>query len=251
MTKLHELLAVAGDTAATQTKINEEAKGTFSKKPELFLASTTSVLHLAESEKELDTEESKEMTTTVADKLKYIVRANVRALDVYLQKEAANQKAVGDIIIDGKAIAEKVPATALLGLETKLAELRKVYEAIPTLAPGPKWEIDSQRGVDVYRSSAETKFRTRKTLKPVLMHPPTEHHPAQVQAVNEDVPVARIVEQKWSGMLTSAQKSDLLERIDQLIRAVKRARQRANMETVEKREIGNVLFKHIHEGIIV
>jgi hypothetical protein len=251
MARLHEVLAASGALATTAKKINDEANGTLSKKPELFLRTVTSVEHLAEDERSLDTTDTKEMTTTVFEKLDYIVRANVRAFDIYLQKEIANTKAKADIEINGIVIAAALPATVLLGLETKLTELRIVYEACPTLAPGPTWQLDATQRHGVYKSvHPDVRFRTRKTMRAFQLSPATQHHPAQIQAINEDVPIAKIVVQTWSGMITSAQKSDLLDRVDGLIRAVKQARQRANMQEVEKVSLGDALFKHIHAGIV-
>lgn len=251
MAKLHEILAVVGDLTTTAKKVNDEAIGTFGKKAELFIGSVAEVTHFSDEDRVLDTTEHKEIVATVFEKLKYLVRANVRALDAYLQKEATNQKANADIEIDGKVIAQNVPATVLLGLETKLADLRAVYMAIPTLAPGPEWALDPAQRHGVYRSAhPDVRFRTKKTMRAFQLSPATQHHPAQVQAITEDAPIAKISVQTWSGMITSAQKSDLLDRIDQLVRAVKRARQRANMEPVDQRKIGDALLDHIHAGIV-
>jgi len=253
MPKLHEVLAVESGLQTAAKKINDETIKTFGKKDEHFVETVTEVRHFAEDDSKLNTDETKAMVTTVFDKLLYTVLPNVRALDAYLQKEATNQLAKADIEVDGKVIAADVPATVLLGLETKLTELRLVYEAIPTLAPGPTWQIDGdkRKAGGVYRSmQPDVTFRTRKTVKPIIMAPATEHHPAQVQAVSEDVPVAKITKQHWSGMITSGQKSDLLERLDQLLRAVKRARQRANATDVIKRTIGKELFAFLHSGIV-
>jgi hypothetical protein len=253
MPKLHEILAVESGLQTAAKKINEETIKTFGKKDEHFVEMVRDVKHFAEEDAKLDTNEAKAMVTTVFDKLLYTVQPNVRALDAYMQKEATNQKAAADIIVGDAKLATDVPATVLLGLETKLTELRTVYEAIPTLAPGPTWEPDADRRKTggVYRSvHPDVTFRTKKTMKPIIMAPATDHHPAQVQAIQEDVPVARITTQYWSGMITSAQKSDLLGRVDRLLRAVKRARQRANATEVEKRTIGRELFDFIHEGIV-
>ncbi len=253
MSKLHEVLAVESGLQTAAKKINDETIKTFGKKDEHFVETVRSINHFAEEDQRLDTNETKAMVTTVFDKLLYTAGPNIRALDAYIQKEATNQKAMADIVIAERTLATNVPATVLLGLETKLTELRLVYENIPTLAPGPTWVPDADRRKEggVYRSQhPDVTFRTRKTVKPIIMAPATKEHPAQVQAVSEDVPVARITTQHWSGMITSAQKSDLLARIDQLLRAVKRARQRANMADVEKREIGKTIFDFIHAGIV-
>lgn len=253
MAKLHEVLAVESGLQTAAKKINEETIKTFGKKDEHFVETTRMVNHFAEEDQKLDTVETKAMITTVFDKLIYTANPNIRAMDAYLQKEATNQKASADIVVDDVTLATAVPATVLLGLETKLADLRTVYEAIPTLAPGPAWELDksARAAGGVYKASApDVTFRTKKTVKPIIMAPATDHHPAQVQAVQEDVPTAKIITSHRSGMITPAQKSDLLERIDKLLRAVKRARQRANSTEVEKRQIGLALFNFIHGGIV-
>ena len=253
MAKLHEILAVESGLQTTAKKTNEETIGTFRKKDEHFVETVTEVRHFSEEDQKLDTTETKAMVTTVVDKLLYNAGANVKAIDAYLQKEATNQHATADLMVDDVVLAIAVPATVLLGLETKLTELRAVYDAIPTLAPGPTWVEDRDRRAHggVYKAAdPDVTFRTRRVLKPIVMSPATKEHPAQVQAVQEDTPVARIVKHHRSGMLTSAQKSDLLGRIDKLLRATKRARQRANTAEVVKGEIGRKLFDFIHAGLI-
>ena len=251
MAKLHEVLAVESGLQTTAKKTNEETIRTFGKKEEHFVETTRQITHFAEEDAKLNTTETKSMVTTVVDKLLYNATPNIRAIDAYLQKEATNQRAVADLVVDDKTIAEAVPATVLLGLETKLAELRVVYDAIPTLAPGPSWSLDGSRPRGVYKAAQpDVTFRTKKTIKPIIMHEATKEHPAQVQAIPEDVPVAKIEVHHLSGMMTSADKSALLERLDRLMRAVKRARQRANNTDVEKRNIGKQLFDYIHGGII-
>lgn len=248
--KLHELIAVLGDAQTTAAKINGEAMKTFGR-PELFTRTIKDETFLsAEDSEALAKTEELSMETTVADKLAYLVRPNVRYLDTYLTKEAANQQAKGDIEIEGVVLAAGVPVTVLLGLETKLSELRRVYETIPTLAPGGLWVPAPDVGAHVYKNAQpDQKSRTRKTIKPIVMVAPTEHHPAQVQAISEDVPVGKVITQTWSGMVTSAYKSELLGRLDTLIRAVKQARQRANGQQAEPRQMGDVLFKFIHDGV--
>ena len=253
MAKLHEVLAVESGLQTAAKKINEETIRTFGKKDEHFVETTRIVSHFAEEDQKLDTVENKTMVTTVFDKLLYNANPNIRAFDAYLQKEATNQKANADIVVDDLTLASNVPATVLLGLETKLAELRAVYEAIPTLAPGRSWQVDLSVRAEggVYKAiDSDLTFRTKRIMKPLVMSPATEHHPAQVQALQEDVAIAKITTSHRSGMITPAQKSDLLERIDKLLRAVKRARQRANAAEVEKRQIGSALFNFIHGGIV-
>lgn len=251
MAKLHEVLAVESGLQSAAKKTNDDTITTFGKRDENFISIVRQMTYFNDEETRLNTIETKEMPTTVPDRLNALVAPNARALDAYLQKEATNQKATADIVIGDAILAADVPGTVLLGLETKLAELRKVYEAIPTLAPGPVWVLDADTRKGVYKAqTVATTFSTRKTMRVITMAAATEHHPAQVATVPEDVAVAKIEVQAWSGMMTVAHKTDLLERLDQLLRAVKRARQRANATEVVVRDIGRTLFDFVHEGIV-
>lgn len=247
MGKLHEVLAVEGDLAATAKRILDEARSTFSNKHAHFLGETQVTTYFDEAERNLDTSESKPIDTTVQAKLDYVAPVVSRYWDAYFSKEATNQQAKAEIVVDGQTFATDVPATVLLGMETKLKELRSVYEAIPTLQPGFDWERDEQAGEGVYVAKDVDRFVTKNTVIPVVLAPATDRHPAQVQTVNRDVPVARRVTQKSSGMLSPAEKSDLLEKIDKLIRAVKEARQRANtVEAQSASGFGKKFFDFIH-----
>jgi hypothetical protein len=121
----------------------------------------------------------------------------------------------------------------LLGLEEKLKRLREVFDKIPTLPPGIEWKPDPDRGDNVYKMSyPEVTRRTRKVTKPVVLYEATDKHPAQVKEVSEDIPVGKFTKVAWSGMMSPAEKSRLLARVDRLSRAVKQARQRANTTEV-------------------
>ena len=246
MSKLHELLAVEGDLEGTYKKILEETKVNFSKHPDRYFGLHQRVELFDETApKEADTH--KEMDDTVPDKLQYTQGHIIRYLDAVLQKERTNQDARADLIVEGVTIAKDVPATFLLGLESKLKIIRSIYEAIPTLQPGVKWEKDETQGKDTYhRAHPEEKFRTKKTMQNHVVAKATKEHPEQVQVYTEDVKVARIITDTWCGMVSPAEKSALLGRIDKLIRAVKKARQKANTAEVVKSTIGKELFAYIN-----
>jgi len=150
--------------------------------------------------------------------------------------------------VNGTPIAKNVPATFLLGLESKLKTIRNgIYETIPTLQPGVKWERDEATGDGVYkRVHPDEKFRTKKVMKNHIVTEATKEHPAQVTVYNEDEKVARVITDTWCGMISPAQKSAVLGRIDNLIRGVKKARQNANTTEVVKITIGEELFAYIN-----
>jgi hypothetical protein len=246
MAKLHELLAVESDLEGTYNRILKETGTNFIKHPDRYFGKHLRVDFFDEnSPKEADVH--KEMDDTVNSKLKYSQKSVVRYLDAVLQKERTNQEARADLIVDGITIAKDVPATFLLGLETKLKKVRThLYETIPTLQPGVKWEKDISIGKDVYRMvNSEEKFRTKKVMKNHVVSPATDKHPAQVNVYNEDEKVARVITDTWCGMISSAEKSQKLNKIDKLIRSVKKARQKANTAEVVNMTIGKELFDFI------
>ena len=246
MAKLHEVLAVEGDLAGAYKKILQETSVTFSKKAELFFGFIRT-LEMFEEGLPTPPSESKEVDTTVQDKLDYQKNFIIKYLDLVLQKEATNQKAMADIEIDGVTISKDVPATFLLGLESKLKQMREVYERIPTLPPGIKWEKDINKGEGIYvTSKPEEQFKTEKVIVPQILYEATVEHPAQVEKITETKNVGRYSRTSWSGAISPAEKSALLGRLDKLSRAVKKARQRANTEPVVKRTIGKELFDFIH-----
>lgn len=248
MGKLHELIAVEPDISGESKRVMDEAISIFSKR-ERFTGQTRTVKMFDESRQNEETVEHKTMDTTVDAKLNYIHAAIVRALDAFVQKEATNTVACADIIVDNDVLAKDVPAAALLGLESRLKQVRDVYESIPTLTPGVEWEWNDQIGA-YSQKHPEERIKTEKSLKWQQIAPPTDKHPAQVEKWNADVPVGKILSEEISGMISPAQKSRLIGRIDTLIRAVKQARQRANCVEVKDVNIGQKLVNYIHADAV-
>ena len=246
--KLHELLAVEGDLAGVFTSILKETEVNFNKHADRYFGKHARVeLFDADAPKEADVH--KRLDDTVKNKLDYTADHIIRYLDAVLQKEKTNQIAVGDITIDGVTIAKNVPATFLLGLETKLKKIRNdLYLSIPTLQPGVTWELDTSHEKEgVYKIKyPEEKFRTKKVMKNHVKAKATEFHPEQVDVYTEDEKVARVLVDTWCGMISSAEKAALLHRVDKLIMAVKKGRQRANSTDAVEVTIGKELFNYIN-----
>jgi hypothetical protein len=248
MGKLHELLAVEGDLQGASKKILEETETTFSKRADHFQGSvkTLTLFDEVKNEQEGGVTERKELVTTVGDKLRYAFGSIEKYYDAVLQKELTNQKTSSDLIINGEVIAKNLPATFLLGLETKLKQLRAIFMAIPTLQPGVSWVADVDAGEGVYKSQhPQVTYRTEKTIHHKVVYEATKEHPAQVHAWNEDIKVGKYMKADVSGMLSVAEKSNRLSRVDTLLRAVKKARQRANNIDVVHAEIGKKITDYI------
>jgi len=245
-TKLHEILAVEGDLEKVAGNLIAEAKVTFNKKMNLFQGSVKTA-EMFEDGVPTPASEQIKMAETVPSKLNYVGKAVSRWLDAVFQKENTNQRATADLIVDGVTLAKDLPATFLLGLETKLKRLRDMYIEIPTLAPGIHWEPAPDEGKDVFKmANPLERFITNKQVKSTVLYEATKEHPAQIDKWTEDVKVGRYLVQTSSGMITPAHKADILGRLDKLAQAAKTARMRANSEEVTKDRIGKVLMDYIN-----
>ncbi len=242
---LHELLAVEGDLDGAHKKILDETKSTFTKKQDKFMGQHRK-LHMFIEDGIEHPEIYKKMDDTVQSKLDHMQKTEKRYFDAMLQKEATNQLAVADLKVEGVVIGTDLPATFLLGMETRLKRLREVYSAIPTLQPGIDWVKDETEGANVYKNGKpDEQLKTETIIEPVVLYEATKDHPAQVKEASKVVTVGKYRTSTWSGMLSVAEKSALLGRIDKLIRAFKKARQRANTTEVVNRSIGKEIFAYI------
>lgn len=247
MAKLHEILAVEGDLDAKAKAVMDAAVTNFTSHPDNFVEQSRSLAMFDDDRANENTDELKALVETVGDLLASVRFHAGKFFDTFACKEATNQTARADVVVDGETLLEAIPATVLLGLESKLKAVRAVYAAIPVLQTGVKWELDADRGAGIYRVvDPEVRMRTEKAIQHKILVEATKEHPAQVEKWTQDIPVGRITVSTWSSMLSQADKSQLLARVDALIRAVKKARQRANTAEVVEINVGDALFKFIH-----
>lgn len=243
--KLHELLAVEGNLETQATKLATDLKATFSGKRHLFEEKLVTFTPNAEGSTKT-TESQTPIQTTVTKELEWFGKHLVKSLDASLQVAVANTKASADIVLDdGSVLARSVPATALLELEKRIGSLHELVASIPTLDPAKGFSLDEARGAGVYKALPIRKTRTKKIQRPITLAPATEHHPAQVSLIPEDVPVGEVEELEWSGMLTPAAKADMLSRCEDLKRAVRSARSRANEVEVSSEKYGATLLAYV------
>jgi hypothetical protein len=114
------------------------------------------------------------------------------------------------------------------------------------LDPAKGFEPAPDKGDDVYQSRIVEKTRTEMRKKTITLAAATEKHPAQVQLYDAQDPIGTIREQEFSAMLTVQEKGKLLERIEILIRGVKKARARANeVEVDTSRKIGDTILTDV------
>lgn len=249
--KLHELLAVEGNLETQAAKCRTDLLATFEKKRHLFEEKRSTFTPLAEGA-QVVTETQSDLQSTVKKELEWLQGHVVKALDASYQVADANMGAFADVVLEDETstkILTKIPATALLELEKRLTELGQLVGAIPTLDPAKGFTLDEQRPGGVYKAREVTKTRTKKAAKVIVKYEATPAHPAQTELVNEDVPVGTINELEWSGLITPGDKAELINRVEILARAVRRARSRANEAAVDtSKKIGAPLMRYILTG---
>jgi len=247
MPKLHELLAVESNLKSQADQARKDLMNTFEKKRHHF---TESLVTFESNEENVQpvTETQSDLQTTVPKEIEWLAPFLQKAIDGGYQVAEANTQARADVILeDGTILLSSVPATALLELEKRMKEVQDFIAQIPTLDPAKGFRPDPDRGVDIFKARDVEKVRTKKEIQPVVLHQGTDKHPPQVQAVSVDVPTGTIKQQEWSGLITTADKGLLLERIEEVIRAVRKARSRANETEIaaEAHRIGRKLLRYV------
>lgn len=244
--KLHELLALEGPLENQANTCRGELAATFEKKRHLFEEKRSVFISLAEGAPAV-TEAQSDIQSTIQKELDWIQGFLVKSWDASYQVAEANTQARADIVLeDGTTLAKDVPATALLELEKRCAEVLALVKAVPTLDPAKGFTPDSDRGPGYYKAREVRKNRTQKVKEVIVLYPATPEHPAQTQLIDKDVPTGTLQEQEWSALITPAAKAELIGRAEMVSRAVRQARSRANDVTVDtSKKIGKALLSYI------
>lgn len=246
MGQLHEALAVEKNHETASKKLMAESIKTLGKE-NLFNGQVKKLSHFDSENEHLNSTAGMRLESTVDENINYILPIIADHWDVVLQKDSTNQKAKSDIVINGNIIAANVPVTFLLGLEAKLAELRKVYSAAHTLPPGRDWTPDADAGEGVYKTATpDVTFREGKVQEFRVVYDATPEHPAQVVEVATTKKIGKYETSYQCGLWSPAEKAKRLKKLDQLLTTVKKARQRANSEEVVSASIAESLFAFIN-----
>ncbi len=240
-TLLHEIVAIEADVKGQAARIEAEALDTFVKKQNLFDGKTRTYKARTEGGAFKEAEYNP-VQETVLKKLAWVVEAQVRNVDLLVTKETANLRAAADIIINDVIIAANVPVTALVNLENKFKRFRVLLESAPTLNPTKDWK-STPEGIWETAPAVTTSIEKEEAF--LTVSAATDKHPAQVQKILKDFPAGDWTLTEKSGRITSAKKADLIGKCDEMIRALKTARERANNIEVDQAKIGENLFKHI------
>lgn len=247
--KLHELLSIEKTTSSQVSLLIQDTLQKFNKE-HMFRGWVKRLKLIKDSPDNAAVEaagsDTREVVTTVADTLEYMLKHWGSSEDVQFKKNKANQLAKADVVFGGAVITD-VPIDELMGLEARLTKLREVFQAVPTLDATKTW-VPSQVKEGVLKAVVDdVTTKTEKVVTPVVLYEATKEHPAQVKEVSKDEVVGTFTTTNFSGAVTSLQKANALERIDDLIGEIKKARMRANCQEVPNAKIGEELAKYLLE----
>lgn len=160
--------------------------------------------------------------------------------DITATRDMGNQLARADVKVRGQVILEDVPTSTLLFLEKQLIDVRTFVTACPTLDSAKEWMTDEITGISRTRPIETT--RSEKVEETSIVVQATDKFPAQTRDRVRDQIVGTWATTHFSGAFTTAQQHTLVGRINELIDAVKLAREEANVIIVEDVRVGDALF---------
>lgn len=223
--KLNQIIAIEkGVKAQAYSLLSEFNK--LVQKPDLFNGFIKTYQKSNEESEDLPPDQKK-VQQTVAVLLTTLQDALIDFWMVTARKEWANAHATADIIVDGAALAQRVPVTYLLFLEKQLTDLRTFIANLPALDTTEDWHSDVNS--DLVKTLPVQTHRTKKIQRPLVLYPATVEHPAQTQLVTEDILAGYWSTTRHSGAISAPDKAVLSFRIERLLRAVKEAREAANI----------------------
>lgn len=242
MAKLNQVLAVEKGVKTKQEKFINTLYHTLQKE-DLFLGISKEYQKINDEGEDLPPE-SKKVQFKVEDILKLVKHNFVEILNISARKDWTNTSAKANIEVDGKVVFENVPVTYLMALEHKLVDIQTILSKLPVLTTSADWKRDEASGL--YKTETVKTHRTKKIERPLVLYPATVEHPAQTQKITEDVLVGYWSATYQSGAIPSPVKAEYLERVDKLLKAVKVAREEANMQDeIVAPKVGEEIFNYI------
>ena len=165
-------------------------------------------------------------------------------IDLTAQLDTGNTIAKSGVYVDGTEIVPELPVTTLLALEKELEDLRTLVSNIPLLDDAVEWEWDAN--AELYRAAPEQTRATRKVESALVLYDATDKHPAQTKAIVQDVTIGHWTKVRLSAAMPRPDKEAAITRVNDLIRAVKEAREEANSVTIQPvKGIGDAIFNFV------
>ena len=240
--KLHQVLAI-------ETNVREQSQKDLTaahhglQKSELLFGLSKTYAPLNEEGEKLPAED-KILQTRTPEVLRSTAEILAKLYDTVAMRDFANCYAKADVILDdGTVLIKDAPATYLLWLEKKLNDLHTFVGKLPVLPADTEWEFDEKQ--NCFKSREIKTSRSNKESYPLVVSPATDKHPAQVVEKTRDIVVGYYQTIKYSGAMKAKDVAQMKERVEQLQRAVKFAREHANTVEAKKQEVGGKLLAFV------
>lgn len=242
MRKLNQVIAIEkGVKSRVYSETTEQDK--LCQKPELFNGFSKTYKALDEANAEKLPPESKRVQFTVDAILKQQAKSLTELFDITAAKDWANTKAVADVKVGDNVVLEKVPVTYLLFLEKQITDLHTAVGRLPELDANSGWTKDTESGL--YKTEPTQTHRVKPSKKPIVLYEATDKHPAQTQLIDVSDIVGHWEKIEHSGAISPTKKAVLVEKIEALIKAVKFAREEANMIEAPDQNVGEKIFSYV------
>ena len=241
MAKLNQIIAVEKGVKSRSFSSLSDAHQLLQK--QALLSGISRTYQPKDEEGEQFPPESTKVQVRVQDVIRETTDVLTKLFDVTATKDWANTEARADVVVDGRTIVADVPVTYLLFIEKQLVDLHTFVKKLPVLDASDSWTYDPSS--DAYATDPVQTTKTKKVPRNHVKADATEKHPAQVEVYYEDVVVGHWRTVKFSGALPAQRVNQLLDRVEQLQRAVKFAREEANAAEVEDREVGRAILNFV------
>lgn len=244
-TKLHQILAVEkGVKRRTHDEISH-LHHTVTREP--LLVGQSRVYTKAEEDGEDLPNEGMPVRVKAPEVIDQVAASLARLFDVTLTKDTANLSATADVVVDGVTLLSNVPVSYLLFLEKQLTDVRTFVRKLPVLEPGVKWTWSTQQAA--YESEPVKTTRSKKVPRVLVRYEATEHHPAQTEVWYEDIVAGTWTTTKYSGAVEQKYVDVVTRRVEDLLDAVKKARETANETEAPEVKVGETIFEHLFAAV--
>jgi hypothetical protein len=241
MTKLSQIIAVEKGVKSDATRRVTDAHRDVQKQP--LLSGISRTYRPRDDEGDALPPESTRVQIKAEEVLASVGGILTRLFDVTLTKDSANCSASADVKADGAVLLPAVPVTYLLFLEKQLTDLHTFVAKLPLLDPAEEWSEDQASGC--WKTNPALTVRSKKIPRNHDVSPATKEHPAQVQVYMEDVPAGDWTTVKFSGSMPATRVRQILDRVEELQRAVKFAREEANSTEITDQKAGDLIFGYL------
>lgn len=187
--------------------------------------------------------ESRSVQLRVTEHMRQVMEKVEDWINLAATLESGNLIAAADIIVDEKVLCPKVPVTILLFIEKRLEQLHTFCSKLPVLPADKDWHEDENRNCFV--TMTEKQARKLKVPKTHVKFEPTAEHPGQADIIQVEEVYGYWTIVHMSGAIPEKDRQVLVEKVEKLRDAVKRAREEANSIVVEDKIIGKQIIDWI------